>query len=141
MERMTTRDFDGVPILLHDKGYAALLDRLAAYEDTGLDPEVCAEYKKFEDEAVSKNVLFSRIVELMDAESEGRLLVLPCKVGDIVYRISRHRVDVTGYRMEWEWETYVEAVRFTAGMTGAIGKTVFRTREEAEAALEKERDV
>ena len=39
MERLTTRDIDGTPILLHDKGYAALLDRLAAYEDTELEPE------------------------------------------------------------------------------------------------------
>lgn len=45
------------------------LARLAAYEDTGLEPDICAEYKKFEDEAVGKGVPFSRIVELMEAEA------------------------------------------------------------------------
>lgn len=43
--------------------------RLKEYEDTGLTPEICAEYKKFEDEAVSKGVSFKRIVELMEEES------------------------------------------------------------------------
>ena len=55
-------------------------DRLAAYEETWLEPEICAEYKKFEDEAISRGVTFSRIVELMKAEEEGRLLVLPEEV-------------------------------------------------------------
>ena len=52
------------------KGMRAVIDRLAAYEDTGLEPDVCAEYKKFEDEAVGKGVPFQRIVELMEAEKE-----------------------------------------------------------------------
>ena len=72
---------------------------------------------------------------LLKAESEGRLLILPCKVGDTVWKIVRHRVDVSGYRMEWEWETCIEAVKFSIGVFEAIGKTVFLTREEAEAAL------
>lgn len=72
------------------------------------------------------------------AEEQGLLVRLPCKVGDTVYRIVRHRVDVSGYRMEWEWETTVEAVPFRVGMVDAIGKTIFLTREEAEAALKGE---
>ena len=51
-------------------------ERLKAYEDTGLTPEVCAEYKTFEDEAVSKGVTFARIVELMEADKDGRVEVL-----------------------------------------------------------------
>lgn len=62
-----------------------LVDRLGAYEDTELTPGEVAEYKKFEDEAVSKGVPFSRIVELMNADKDGRLVVLPCKVGDTVF--------------------------------------------------------
>ena len=86
MERLTKRnEFDGTvdfvkphyePLSPVDC-VAEVLNRLAAYEDTGLSPEICAEYKKFEDEAISKGVTFNRIVELMDAESEGRLVVLP----------------------------------------------------------------
>lgn len=73
-----------------------------------------------------------------DADEQGRLVILPCKVGDTIYRIVRHRVDVSGYRMEWEWETAVEAVTFRIGMADAFGKTVFLTRAEAEAALKGE---
>ena len=51
-------------------------ERLKAYEDTGLTPEVCANYKTFEDEVVSKGVTFARIVELMEADKDGRVEVL-----------------------------------------------------------------
>ena len=67
------------------------LNQLAAYEDTELTPEICANYKKFEDEAVSKGVTFNRIVELMEAERDGRLVVLPCKIGDTVYWLDYNR--------------------------------------------------
>ena len=61
--------------------------RLAAYEDTGLDPEMCANYKTFEDEAISKGVPFNRIVALMEADRAGQLVVLPCKVGQRVFAL------------------------------------------------------
>ena len=54
-----------------------VIDRLAAYEDTGLEPEICLEYKTFEDEAVSKGVPFKRIVELMEVDKDGRLVIIP----------------------------------------------------------------
>ena len=128
-------------------GYAA--DRLAAYEDTGLEPEICAEYKKFEDEAVSKNVPFSRIVELMEAESEGRLLVLPCNVGDTVYTAQRGVVSElsvdhfelynVGIWVSWHLMSGIYGnFRMDGFPASDIGKTVFLTREEAEAALGKE---
>lgn len=53
----------------------AAWSRLAAYEDTGLEPAMCANYKTFEDEAISKGVTFKRIVELMDADKDGRVVV------------------------------------------------------------------
>jgi hypothetical protein len=53
--------------------------RLAAYEDTELEPAVCANYKTFEDEAISKGVTFKRIVALMEAYRDERLVMLPCK--------------------------------------------------------------
>ena len=65
--------------------YAELRGRLMQYEDTGLEPAMCANYKTFEDEAISKGVPFKRIVELMEADKAGRLVVLPCKVGGEVY--------------------------------------------------------
>ena len=55
----------------------AAWSRLAAYEDTGLEPAMCANYKTFEDEAISKGVTFKRIIALMEADRTGRLVVLP----------------------------------------------------------------
>lgn len=54
-----------------------LYARLGAYEDTGLEPAVCANYKTFEDEAISKGVPFKRIVALMEADRDGRVVVRP----------------------------------------------------------------
>lgn len=53
------------------------INRLGAYEDTGLSPKLCADYKTFEDECISKGVTFSRIVELMNSDAEGRLKIVP----------------------------------------------------------------
>lgn len=66
---------------------ANFVDRLAAYEDTGLDPEQCGEYGKADREwryivlrdAEQEGV--KRLRELAKADKEGRVAVLPCKVG------------------------------------------------------------
>ena len=60
-------------------GSGEAANRLAAYEETGLEPAMCANYKTFEDEAISKGVPFKRIVALMEADRDGRLVVLPSK--------------------------------------------------------------
>ena len=107
MERLTTRDIDGTPILLHDKGYAALLDRLAAYEDTGLTPE---EIRK-SDEMLRAFIEHNNITEyprtldwllnICKAESDGRLIVLPCKFGDTIFAVA-YCEEVYTHR---DWET------------------------------------
>ena len=85
----------------------AALDKLAAYEDTELSPTICAEYKKFEDEAISKNVTFNRIVELMDAEAEGRLLILtlndPEIMGKDVFGEARIRRILDGWGKKYDY--------------------------------------
>lgn len=43
--------------------------RLKEYEDTGLEPENCAAFKAFMNEAISKGITFNRIIELMEEES------------------------------------------------------------------------
>ena len=117
--------------------------RLKAYEDTGLEPAMCANYKAFEDEAISKGVPFKRIVALMEADRAGRLVVLPCKVGDVVYGFHGEK---TILPMVVKWiETYTNgwciAVQYAQMAPrfyrfSDFGKTVFLTREEAEKALE-----
>ena len=99
MKRLTKR-IDGKAAFVHGTCYdpQQVCYFLASYEDTGLEPEVCANYKQFEDEAMSKGVTFRRIVELMEAEKEGRLVLLPCNVGDVIF----------GYPFCWAEETISE---------------------------------
>ena len=132
-------------------GSGEAANRLAAYENTELDPEMCANYKTFEDEAISKGVPFKRIVALMEADRAGLLVVLPCKVGDTLYevtgrktiseyRVKAIRVELFCVFIEWEIEKGF-VWQSLAGITqNEIGKTVFLTREEAEAALEAMKD-
>ena len=85
-----------------------------------------------------------RLAEYEDAEEQGLLLRLPCKVGDTVYEIDgegaiieRHIYDVeyrqTRYAAEFSFST--AALWFP---WKSIGETVFFTREEAEAKLKEE---
>ena len=113
----------------------AAWSRLAAYEDTGLEPATCANYKTFEDEAISKGVTFKRIVALMEADRTGRLVVLPCQVGTAIYYI---RYPIAVYPDESEPE--IKRGIFTLCDLDRVGHSVFLTREEAENALEAMKD-
>ena len=126
---------------------AAHCPLLREYLDTGLEPAVCANYKTFEDEAISKGVPFKRIVALMEADRAGRLAVLPCKPGDTVYEVTSRKT-ISEYRVKAirvelfctfiEWDIvagFVDKSIFGVPVD-EIGKTVFLTRKEAETALE-----
>lgn len=86
-----------------------------------------------------------RVLELVKAEREGRLMVLPCKIGDTVYQIDvsvckwrdLDKCDVycSGYGECWEGERIVKEVHFEPWMIDFFGKTVFLTREAAEETL------
>ena len=58
---------------------AVLRERVRPYEDTGLTAYVCAEYRKFEDEVVASGKTFGRLLELLRADTGGRVVVLPVK--------------------------------------------------------------
>ena len=47
---------------------AVLRERIRPYEDTGLTADVCAEYRKFEDEVVASGKTFGRLLELLRAD-------------------------------------------------------------------------
>lgn len=111
--------------------YAELRGRLMQYEDTGLEPATCANYKTFEDEAISKGVTFKRIVALMEADRTGRLVVLPCEVGTATYYI---HYPIAVYPDESEPE--IKRGIFTLCDLDRVGHSVFLTHEEAEKALE-----
>lgn len=83
-----------------------------------------------------------------DAEEQGLLLRLPCKLGDTVWRITRYNSGKEwvsmGYDHLGEMGRYVDIYKytykkstFTLDDIEDIGKTVFRTKEAAEQALTK----
>ena len=150
-------DMDCVDCQAFDK----LIERLAAYEDTGLTPEEVLPKDKADEIALKLMRLadlerlcsYDRLRELAEADKDGRVVVLPCKVGDTVWIVGTVR------------KLYSAKVRtFFCGHTSAVrgdddgghihmirttecdipmqefGKTVFLSREEAEKALQEMED-
>ncbi len=80
--------------------------------------------------------------ELIKVKEEGRLVVLPCKVGDTVYYTLCGRiflVTVKQFRTNalQEWKVVIAFDSNYKEILDCVdfGKTVFLTREEAEKAL------
>ena len=151
MSRLTRRVGTDVYMLCGDNCYTGgdcnlcaehdiLLDRLAAYEDTGTEPEEIGDVVMH-----CKDLGLGGLLGLLNAIATDRLIVLPCKVGDTVWSgepfvnkricegvIVEINIDTFGFCGFW--------VSFTSRAIAAefikedIGKTVFFTREEAEAA-------
>ena len=121
--------------------------RLAAYEETGLTPvEVSTLVKDWSDlcTIVGECGGLDRLRELAEADKDGRLVVLPCKAGDKLYRvfygeIFEHRVGSMKYfAIQGRWD--IDTSPFCSYVESSIGKTIFLTREEAEKALEAMKD-
>ena len=122
--------------------------RLAAYEDTGMEPEQCKNAKVIIESAFSDDTSKSeRIRELLKADKDGRLVVLPCKVGDrlyevtgrrtiSVYKVRAIRAELFGLFIEWDIVEGFVWQSLSGINAGEIGKTLFLNREEAEKALE-----
>ena len=123
-----------------------LYGRLKAYEDTGLSPEKVSWMKEVVEAAFDNDTSrIERAHNLHVADKEGRCVVLPCKVGDKLYRvfageIFEHRVGRMKYfaiQGRWDIETYP----FCPCVESSIGKTVFLTHEEAARALQKMEEI
>ena len=92
-----------------------------------------------------------RLKELIEADREGRCVVLPVKEGDRVYCI-RERFDTSSGKnykaISQDMIDFVEPLPKAVGCVGFVytfsdfGKTIFRDREQAESALKamKERE-
>lgn len=105
---------------------ANMYDRLAAYEDTGLEPEEVKEITSW-----SYGPFHKKMGDWLKAEQEGRLVVLPCKVGTVVWSSELTEIDDDGVEHVATWS-------FVPGMMDEWGKSFFLTREEAEKALKGE---
>lgn len=126
-------------------------ERLKAYEDSRLSPQACAEAREIEETLSGCDYSISRMVELMKADKEGRLVVLPCKVGETVYFVNAKQIlefAVVGYAVDeagisWVHSEHVDKIGNTNERTFSpdrFGKNTFSTREEAEKALQEMED-
>ena len=121
------------------------LDKMIWFKDQGLKIEPC------EMNAHHCRMILEKLADYEDLEEQGLLVRLPCKVGDMVWD------NDFGYPESYEikafsygyCDSYVEPdiedeiifyyENYTGSITGAfpmseIGKTIFFTREEADAA-------
>ena len=138
MERWKLRSIEEADRIFHRVNALGGIDLMAQYRDIGS---------------------IDHLRDLLQAEQDGRLVVLPCKVGDKV------KVDARTWGNTWNYKTVdggkyllgeIVAIIKTRKQTlikilvehkvswkrpmrrypiSAIGKTVFLTREDAEAAL------
>ena len=124
----------GIPLMSHIE-FQIVLDRLAAYEDTGLTPEELMSLKTDE-------VIPAHWQDMFIAECENRLLILPCRVGDTVYVITYNneiaKGVITGFSFGEKLMAdiiYEHHGKYAA--TRYWGETAFLSHEEAEAALRR----
>ena len=133
---------------------ADFVDRLAAYEDTGLTPEEVLPKDKADEIALKLMRLadleslcsYDRIRELAEADKDGRVVVLPCRQGDELWTYCNHPVKrVYSFTVSDVSTLNGRTVLNTLGLWTIrpedIGKTVFLTREEAERALAEMKSV
>ena len=147
MERLTYRDKDGMAMMKERGGWkSGGIDRLAAYEDTGLEPEDIISAVDMAKIACALHELnaykdigpIGHIRDLIKAEQDGRLVLLPCKVGDHILADGREAIVVWffGYKTErYLHAQFFDNAEYTDIPFYEIGKTVFLTRQEAEEAL------
>ena len=74
------------------------------------------------------NKILTKLGEYEDLEEQGRLVKLPCKVGDSIYSVIEDGLTII--ELKFSLDFYVRR-------KNDIGKTVFLTKSEAEAKLEE----
>lgn len=94
---------------------------------------------------ISTFEMVDKLAAYEDAEEQGRLVILPCKVGDTVFVITERgfiaKGEARNFRFFDKLIVDVEYHHFgTCATSRYWGETVFLTREEAESALKGGRD-
>ena len=126
---------------------ASCYERLSAYEDTGLTPEMIQQMKLAQaGKALARvteinDVPVSRIAALAGADKDGRVVILPCHVGDIVYDIedgTPYATRVVSFVMFRDGSVSCKTVSSFPDVE-SFGTRIFLTLTEAEKALAKEK--
>ena len=140
------------------------MDKLSQYEALGFTPDDIACLAKFYKERTSAKAIAEDMkvaaqlmewAKLKDLEAEGRLVILPCKIGDEVYQVYEHETETfTGkcercdtdcssydicwhYDYEWRVKTAEANANFMYKYLNRFGKEIFLSREEAEKEAER----
>ena len=140
-----------IPCEVEPAGVREMMDRLAAYEDRGCAPEEVLPKDKADEIALKLMRLadlesicgYTRLRELAEADKDGRLVVLPCNVGNTIYHISKVRTthfEDDKIIIDDEGRLKIYEMPFALIHLPYIGKSYFLTREEAEKALEAMED-
>ncbi len=145
LERLTSRNEDCVSVNGHGLYHLTMTevvqmaDRLAAYEDTGLEPEavetvkLALAAKHMVDLETFNNTPISRLVELAEADKDGRVVVLPCK-GYSSIDIAR---DGVSYRPD-HWNIYLTAYAHGQNTPSGLKVGLFDIGEVERAMQEME---
>lgn len=140
-----------IPCEVEPAGVREMMNRLAAYEDTGRTPEkIDMDHEAAEQlRQLCQGCDLDRLEVLAEADKDGRLVVLPCKTVfeltwdagpdcDLVCPVSIDGHGCCDFCDKGELCIYER--KCLQEHIEQIGKTVFLTREEAEAALEGMKD-
>lgn len=146
MERLTTHDKHMQPLVIwaNQRSWEDIYNRLMEYEDMNLSPQ---EFKESVDYILEMN---KKLKPFIDAEANGKLFILPCAVGDIVYKVwyaPCHNgetfpdgIGCDGCFDECDihkeiFEVTVPSIEFIFNNIMKKNTIYFLTREEAEKAL------
>lgn len=156
MERLTYRDAHGGAWYSDAGTEADRLHFIADVEDILGDDydldwlrELCSQRMTMREAAADRMKLvggipLDRLRELVEADCNGRCVVLPCKIDDEVYvNIMGKTLPSTVVSVSWITETPTFKAMHGVQLcfifkSEDVGKTIFLTREAAEAALKGE---
>ena len=85
-----------------------------------------------------KNYTVERLKEIIQADKEDRCVILPCKLGETLYRIKKYKNNKNS-KKETVFITSIELNQnnfWRIIFGGEFGTVVFRTYKEAKAKLE-----
>lgn len=132
---------------------AAHCPLLRQYLGTGMTPEQAANAKTIIESAFADDASKAeRIRKLLAADGEGRVVMLPpCKYGDTLYclengKIYPKTITLIAFYLQDTLRTIIITAKNYRGETNGflaseLGKTMFLSLEEAERALEEQKNV
>ena len=128
MERLTYRDKDGFPMMEKRGGFKqGGVERLAAYEDTGLTPEeIDMDHEAAEKlRQLCQGCDLDRLEKLAEADKDGRLFILPLEPG-------RSMLYQEDFERPWVMKNVAPCIQYQSngGIVFYMGYNVFRGRVE-----------